>query len=70
MAALAYTTAYGALMWRNNGTFRLINYTYFMIPKDSAFILSKSRFNLYIQTQLRYLRDGQMDRQIGGFSAL
>ena len=44
MAALAYTTAFCALVWMNIDTFRLIK-IYFEVPEDSAFISSKCSFD-------------------------
>ena len=44
MTVLAYTIDFSALMWMNTGTFRLTK-IYSEAPEDSAFILSKSRFN-------------------------
>ena len=65
MAVLAYTTAFCALVWMNTGTFRFIK-IYSEVPEDSAFILSKSRFD-------RCWHNWDTDvtvRQTDGFSAL
>ena len=44
MAVLAYTHAFYTLVWTNTITLILVK-THFIIPKDSAFISSKSCFN-------------------------
>ena len=44
MAVLAYTGAFCTLVWTTKRTFRLLK-TNLVVPEDSAFISSKSRFN-------------------------
>ena len=69
MAVLASTTAFCTLVWMNTDTFKLIK-IYSEVPKDSAFILSKSRFDQCWHCWDTGMMVRQIDRQRESFSAL